>query len=409
MLPDGVPNPASWSWASSEPEILARWDVVKSPKIGFYSEYRGGVTLLQKRVFLSLAKNRCDEDGSLPFSFRESFRDSNIADDMAGGASADSEVADLQISSDIRAFNKGLSDTGNGKVVSRAAFLDLMPTVFVEVWLGLVSGNDAASLDLTPKALLNAEKSGIMEKAVSMAGGFGSHFYRTAQDGFQVDGVHDLNHEVQIWSCAEGRGPVSNALDADAIIGATDISVFYGTRALRFVSPTTCEDIFIAASMRSLVSGSGKGTLARKTGVGMQTKMGMQITFSGASSSDLEGNTTPRVNQNFPKVVSYCTDEVKVTPGTYNVDVGPDAKSVNDGTGNTVNDLSGVRDSHDDIYLSVTAAAAGSGLVSSITGPFAASFSGKHFIAVGISQKIAEERVSGRMVGPVVVFSGHRY
>ena len=57
-------------------------------------------------------------------------------------------------------------------------------------------------------------------------------------------------------------------------------------------------------------------------GEGMQTEMGMQITFSGASSSDLEGNTTPRFN--------------------------------------------------------VTAAAAGSGLVNSITGPFDASFSGKH-------------------------------
>ena len=54
----------------------------------------------------------------------------------------------------------------------------------------------------------------------------------------------------------------------------------------------------------------------------MQTEMGMQITFSGASSSDLDGNTTPRFN--------------------------------------------------------VTAAAAGSGLVNSITGPFDASFSGKH-------------------------------
>ena len=215
----------------------------------------GGVTLLQKRVFLSLAKNRCDEDGFLPSSFRESFRDSNIADDMAGGASADSEVADLQISSDIRAFIKGLSDTGNEKVVSRSVFLDLMPTVFVEVWIGLVSGNDAASIDLTPKALLNAEKSGITKKAVSMAGGLGSHFYRTAQVGFLVDGVHDLNHEVQLWSCAEGRGPVSKALDADAIVGATDIAVFYGTRALRFVSPTTSEDIFVAASMRCLVSG----------------------------------------------------------------------------------------------------------------------------------------------------------
>ena len=239
------------------------------------------MTLLQKRVFLSLAKNRCDEDGFLPSSFQESFRDSNIADDMAGGASADSEVADLQISSDIRAFIKGLSDTGNEKVVSRSVFLDLMPTVFVEVWIGLVSGNDAASIDLTPKALLNAEKSGITKKAVSMAGGLGSHFYRTAQVGFLVDGVHDLKHEVQLWSCAEGRGPVSKALDADAIVGATDIAVFYGTRALRFVSPTTSEDIFVAASMRCLVSGSGKGTLTRKTGVGMQTEIGIQITFSG--------------------------------------------------------------------------------------------------------------------------------
>ena len=41
---------------------------------------------------------------------------------------------------------------------------------------------------------------------VSMSGGIGFHFYRRAQFGFPIDGGHDLFHEVQIWSCAEGSG-----------------------------------------------------------------------------------------------------------------------------------------------------------------------------------------------------------
>ena len=79
-------------------------------------------------------------------------------------------------------------------------------------------------------------------------------------------------------------------------------------------------------------------------------------------------------------------------------------------------DLSGVRDSHDDISFNVTAAAAGSGLVLHYR-PVRRFFFGqaqRFFVAVGIliihwvwfdlGQKIAEERVRGRMVGPVVVF-----
>ena len=43
---------------------------------------------------------------------------------------------------------------------------------------------------------------------VSMSSGIGSQFYWRAQVGFPIDGGDDLNHEVQIWSCAEGRGAV---------------------------------------------------------------------------------------------------------------------------------------------------------------------------------------------------------
>ena len=147
-----------------------------SPRVGSECRGGGGETLLQKRVSPSLAKNGCDEDGSLPSGFRDAsnsgarltktelYREGSIVDDMAGAAIADSEFVDLQISnsrgqpfrkgvlpSGIRAFNKVLSGTGAEKVVSRAIFLDLVPTVFVEVWIGLISGNvDTANKDPTP-------------------------------------------------------------------------------------------------------------------------------------------------------------------------------------------------------------------------------------------------------------------